>query len=463
MADGFETMGNATILVVQDGKPAIATDPWLARTCYFGSWALDYPLTEKQIADVRACEWLWFSHGHPDHLHEPSLDLLPEGRKVLLADHYDPDIANFLRSKGFEVSVMAYRTWHDLRPGLRVMGIDNMTQDSILIVQVGDALLININDSPVAGEVGFLRRLVASHPNDKTYLFALCSVDADMFNFVDEAGNSLVRPAEERKPPEVWRVARRLGVRNFCCSSSQHIYARADSAWANPHRISWDDIRANWNQPEVRLIPPFVSVDLGAGSVTENHPSHQPDPAQFSTQTGDDDWSERLSETEWAQVAAFFAKFELLRKHMDYAEVVVGDELRRFDIASRPRYARNQRGVRFVVPRHSLLDAVGSGYFDDLLIGNFMKVSVTNMRLYPYFTPLVAKLGGNAKVFTREQYGRFRGRYFRRNPLGTLGYIWDMYFTFVVLATVGRIARALKIRPMVERIYYWMLRRSVRS
>ena len=61
------------------------------------------------------------------------------------------------------------------------------------------------------------------------------------------------------------------------------------------------------------------------------------------------------------------------------------------------------------------------------------------------------------------QYGRFRGRYFRRNPLGTLGYIWDMYFTFVVLATVGRIARALKIRPMVERIYYWMLRRSVRS
>ena len=87
MADGFETMGNATILVVQDGKPAIATDPWLAGTCYFGSWALDHPLTEKQIADVRACEWLWFSHGHPDHLHEPSLDLLPQGQKVLLADH----------------------------------------------------------------------------------------------------------------------------------------------------------------------------------------------------------------------------------------------------------------------------------------------------------------------------------------------------------------------------------------
>jgi hypothetical protein len=33
--------------------------------------------------------------------------------------------------------------------------------------------------------------------------------------------------------------------------------------------------------------------------------------------------------------------------------------------------------------------------------------------------PLVAKIGGNAKVLTRMEYYRFLADYFRRNPIGT--------------------------------------------
>ena len=49
MNESFETLGNATLQLFADGRPVLATDPWLVGTCYFGSWALDHALTDQQI------------------------------------------------------------------------------------------------------------------------------------------------------------------------------------------------------------------------------------------------------------------------------------------------------------------------------------------------------------------------------------------------------------------------------
>src|SRR5213076_870680 len=100
------------------------------------------------------------------------------------------------------------------------------------IVEAGDALIINTNDSPLLGERGFLRRLIRRHGNTKTYLLALCAIDADMINIVD-GNDAPARPEpHEVKPGQILNIARMaagLGVRHFCCSSSQHLYVRADS------------------------------------------------------------------------------------------------------------------------------------------------------------------------------------------------------------------------------------------
>src|SRR5271170_2597914 len=80
----FETLGNATLVFREDGRPVLATDPWLTGTCYHGSWALDRPLTPDERETVLAAEYLWISHGHPDHFHPASLKLLPAGKKILL-------------------------------------------------------------------------------------------------------------------------------------------------------------------------------------------------------------------------------------------------------------------------------------------------------------------------------------------------------------------------------------------
>ncbi|HLG85817.1 MAG TPA: hypothetical protein VKZ79_01315 [Alphaproteobacteria bacterium] len=457
MSIKFETLGNATIQLFDESGPVLATDPWLVGTCYFGSWALDHALTPEQIANVVNSKFIWISHGHPDHLHHQSLDLLPRGKKILLPDHYDSEIHNFLIERGFDVTVLPYRKWFRVSPQIEVMCLDNINQDAILVVRLGDALLINLNDSPIAGELSFLRKLVRRHPNDKTYLAALCSIDADMINFVDNEDRRTIEPPEERKPGAIWNVARiaaSLGVRNFCCSSSQHIYVRSDSIWANAYRITWPDIQQHWSRPAVRPIEPFVTVDATTGAITRNYPLQAPDASQITDRTGEDDWNEKMSEEDWSAVDAFFRRFDMIRPHFDFLEVSIGGDRRRFELKPAHRKPLSkQHGVVFIAPKRSFMEAIKWGYFDDLLIGNFMKVRLINTGLYPRFTPLVAKLGGNAKVYSRPQYRKFLRRYFVRNPFGTLAYLLEPEKNYVFMPWLRRRAEAIGIKAPLKYVY----------
>lgn len=83
---GFETIGNAT-LIVFDGRPVLATDPWIAGSAYFGSWGRSHSIPPEQMAAIRGAEYVWFSHGHPDHLNSESLALLRD-RRILLPAHF---------------------------------------------------------------------------------------------------------------------------------------------------------------------------------------------------------------------------------------------------------------------------------------------------------------------------------------------------------------------------------------
>jgi hypothetical protein len=410
----FETMGNATLVVREDGRPVLATDPWLVGTAYFGSWALDHDLTPEQIASVAAAGHIWISHGHPDHLHPESLSLLPRTQPLLVPDHYHPEMREYLESLGFSVRVLRFKAWTPLTGAVRVMCLENENQDAVLLIEAGDALLVNANDSQTYGHERCLARLIACYP--KTYLLSLCAIDADMINVVDAQGRMVTPAPNAWKPGTIVAVAdrcTRLGVQRFCCFSSQHVYVRADSAWANPYRITWAEMRTYWNSPTCELIEPFVTVDLADGRVQRNHPG-QPESDRVPHGTGADDWGERMTAADWADVEAFITKFVTLRRHLDFLAFVVAGEQR--TIRLRPAGRRRERGIRFFAPRRSLVDAARGGYFDDLLIGNFARTQLVDTSLYPHFTPLVAKFGGAAKVYTPRELWACRAHYFRLAP-----------------------------------------------
>lgn len=418
MGFSFETLGNATIQVSKDGNPRLVTDPWLVGTCYFGSWAHDHPISERQLANACASPWVFFSHGHPDHLHTDSLPLLDrEKQEILVPGHYRPEMEEYLRSEGFRVVVLPFKTWHRLEDGLEVLALPNDNQDAALLIRAGGDLLIDQNDSPISGEEPFLRREIRRA--ERSWLFMLCSNDADMLNIVDAEGNSLAGDPDMKKPGTVLSVgdfATSIGVQHFCCSSSQHIYVRRDTAWANPYRITWADMKKHWVS-SAELLPPFVEVDLDTGERIEHHPSQTSNFDAVTDRDGDDDWSAPFSDAEWSELESYFARFELLRERLDFVAFTIAGERRDFPTHPDGKPRHGGRGVHFRVPRHSLLEAIRAGYFDELLIGNFMKTElIGGARLYPDFTPIVAKLGGNAKVLTAADRRAFRRHYFRLSP-----------------------------------------------
>jgi hypothetical protein len=450
----FETLGNATLVFREDGKPLLATDPWLTGTCYYGSWALDRPLSQDELQSMLDAEFLWISHGHPDHFHIPSLKLLPKGKRILLPDHYSQGIRDYLTAQGFVVEVMEYRKWRVLSPQLRCMCLDNENQDAILLVEFGNSLIVNLNDSPLCGDGRFIRRLVKSYERSRTYMAALCSNDADMFNLVDADDKRIIDTPEHRKPGMVWQLSRtaaQLGVGNYVASASQHLYVRRDSVWANPYRVGWNDVVWHWTHPEIRIIEPFVVVDLATGEYRRKHPAQTSDTSQITDLTDADDWNDRLEPAEWEKLFGFFQRIEILRPYLDYVEFTIGGETRRIKLNP-----RGERGIAFRTPRQSLMRCLRFGYFDDLLIGNFMRTELRNVTLYPHFSPIVAKLAGSSGVRTHAEWRRFKWRYFRRNPVGYVE--WRLAeLREQVIERLRHTADRLGIKPPLKRLYRRML------
>ena len=441
------------IQIFMDGEPILVTDPWLEGSAYFGSWQLERPLNARQIGNAASSPYIWFSHGHPDHFHPDSFVHLSRQALVLLPDHYEPELARAAEEHGFTCRILPDKQWVELRPGLRVLCVANENMDAIVAFDVQGKLLLNKNDSPFCGEDGFFRRLVGGFA--QSYLMALCAYDADMINIVDENGKRLIEDPEERKPGVVWSVARTaeyLGVGNFCCSSSQHVYVRPDSAWANAYRVTWPDMQRLWTAKSVRLIAPFSRVDLDTGRAEQVDPEIAADPSMRIDAAAQEDWNARLSEAEWERVQRFATQFETLRAWQDFVAFTVGGETRRFLI--RPSAAAKPEarlvGVTFEVPKGSLLQTCEYGYFDDLLIGNFMRTRLQNMTLYPNFSPLIAKLGGNAKVTTAAQLRRFRLHFARKSPLAFAKFRYQIAMQHAVEPIVRRAAHATGLFPFLK-------------
>jgi UDP-MurNAc hydroxylase len=57
------------MLVLADGVPLVATDPWLIGSAYWRSWWLEKYPTADEIDLVRRARCLYVPHSHPDHFH----------------------------------------------------------------------------------------------------------------------------------------------------------------------------------------------------------------------------------------------------------------------------------------------------------------------------------------------------------------------------------------------------------
>jgi L-ascorbate metabolism protein UlaG (beta-lactamase superfamily) len=115
---GFETCGNATIIAYDTGSPVIVTDRWIRGAQYLGSWDLLCVFSPLQIENLSKVDYVWLSHGHPDHLNLESLELFGD-KIVLVPMHRGDRIASDLRKAGFNVQDLPSGEWLQLSPRVR--------------------------------------------------------------------------------------------------------------------------------------------------------------------------------------------------------------------------------------------------------------------------------------------------------------------------------------------------------
>jgi hypothetical protein len=419
---GVSTTGNAT-LIAYDDKPILATDVWFGDEdpAYFGSWRLSHRIPPQCKRDILAAKYIWFSHGHPDHLNADSLNRL-RGQHILLPDHVGGRIAHDLREQGFDITVMPDREWVDLSPRIRAFCITTMIQDSVLLLEVNKRLFVDMNDAGSRDCTLLIRKIAAEYAD--TYMLCLSGYgDADMINFYDENGIFIVPRAAQKPPPGRYLSLRAdaLGIRNVIPFSSFHSYQRTDSIWANTYVTPLDTYAEQFDHKNHNFIPPFSHIDCDTGAITPLNPDSMETTLRRPEEFGDN-WSDPLETGDLDKLSKYFRSKELVNDYLSFINFRVGGKDNFVSLSG-----RKDRGITFEVPRNSLMTAIDYEVFDDLLIGNFAKTTLHKIgSLYDGdFNFAVTKFGDNGQVKTHREIDAYLREY--RSRAGTDWYYARLY------------------------------------
>lgn len=420
MKIGFQTIGNAT-LIGFDQNPIICTDPWIIGNAYFGSWGLSHIIPDEQINAIKNCKYIWFSHGHPDHLSQDSLPLF-KGKKILLADHVGNRIQSGLIKKGYDVSILEDRKWVKLSDNIKVLSIADYNQDSIILIDINGRLLVNLNDaSEMHGWGHFVKKI--SKKYSQSILLALSGYgDADMINYYTEDGK-FIEPFAAQKLPVGEQILGRMNAMNcntFVPFSSLHVYQRNDSLWANEYTTPVEAHEVGFNSTTKKILPAFIEYNCENDDFVTLSVKKTPTIVYPSEHFGDN-WNDILEKEDIKKINFYFNQFEHLHKHIDFINFRVG---KKDNIFSFNKNEKHNKGVMFEVPRQSLMTAIEFEIFDDLLIGNFMKTTLFGKWgcnfLYPDFTPYVAKYGDNGYAKKIKELNHYFSTYCKRAPFNYL-------------------------------------------
>lgn len=419
---GAQTIGNATI-VAYDNIPVLSTDPWLGKDhyAYFGSWYLPYDIPDNINSDILKSKYIFFSHGHPDHLNPDSFHRF-KNNTILLGDHVGKRILNDLKSQGYSVQILKDKVWTELSKNISVMSVSTKIQDTILIVKIKDDIFINLND---AGPINyrFIKKIVEKFK--RKFLLSISGWgDADMINFYDK-DNNFIEPLASKKHPvgDYLSLIAKLVSANFVIPfSSFHEYQREDSIWANKYVTPIQEYK-NGIHKDITYIEPFAFINCEKEGDIKSLEIKKGQLKIKNANEFSDNWNENLEIEEKKIINNYFHKFEELQNNIGFINFVVGKK----DFNIKMKGPIN-KGITFEVPRNSLVEACRYNIFDDLLIGNFMKTKLYNLsNLYDpkiNFNAIVCKYGDNGLAYSKEELIEYEKKYAKRMGME---YFYEMF------------------------------------
>ena len=189
--------------------------------------------------------------------------------------------------------------------------------------------------------------------------------------------------------------------------------------WANQYTTPLEDYGIGFKSSRCELLPAFMGYDCLKKDFEAINPVKTPDVVLDPKEFGDD-WSESLGKKDLQKLSIYFRSISHLQQVMDFINFRVGGEDNIIELQN----GDFRKGIVFELPRRSLMRAIRYEVFDDLLIGNFMKTTLVGKfqksRLYPDFTPYVAKYADNGRAKSSEELKKYFREYRRRAPIDYL-------------------------------------------
>ena len=397
---GFETIGNATVTIF-DEIPVLTTDPWIYGKPYFGSWSHKYKIPNDQLENIKKSKYIWLSHGHPDHIDPDSFELYKE-KTILVADHYGDRIFNDL-SKNFNCIKLKSNKWFEISSNVRIKSFSDWNQDSAIFIEICKKdIIFNLNDGAALGWSKEIKNIIKNYKN-KFLLKLINWGDADMINFYNHHDEFIQPLAADKKPcGETYHHYMKKWNCNFAIPfSSFHKYSRQDTILMNKFVTPLKEHYTNFNNSVGEMLPAFIIWNSKKNNFIEINPEENNEEV-FDSKIYGDNWNDDLDEKDKKTINDYFIKFEHLKKKFGFLTFKIGKS--EFNI----KLSNRKEGIHFSTPRNSLIFAINYEIFDDLLIGNFMKIKLINVpSLYPNFTPYVTKYGDNGLAKSERELKKY--------------------------------------------------------
>ena len=176
-----------------------------------------------------------------------------------------------------------------------------------------------------------------------------------------------------------------------------HKYIREDSVKMNEFTTPLLKHYDGFNSKNGELLPAFIIWDTLKEDFTKINPSKNDEKVKLSSEFGDN-WNDNLDKEDKLLIENYFKKFEHIKDKFGFLSFKIGSSELNL------KFSDKKQGIEFSCPRNSLKNAISYNIFDDILIGNFMKIKLINVpSLYPDFTPYVTKYGDNGTVYTKKE------------------------------------------------------------
>ena len=404
---GVKTIGNAT-LIAFDGGPILATDPWFGDEddALFGSWGLTHQIPPAEKVEIQTAKFIWFSHGHPDHLNPGSITRLRHS-SILLADHVGNRIRNDLEAEGYNVTILPDARWVELSKRVKVFCICDYIQDAVLLVDVGGRLFINMNNSNAFARLRLISKIARQFRY--SYLLRLSGYGgASLINFFGTDGHRIEPKLDRRVGRFLTKYAQQIGAKAVIPFSSFHQYQRDNFAWANAYVPPLSAYREGFDDRVAEFITPFVWIDCASEEIVELDPVRLPCSLRKAEECGDS-WSDQLDADDKRVLDDYFLRKEALRDTLGFITFSVGGKSHTIDLGG-----RHGSGIAFQVPRNSLMTAVTHRVFDDLVLGGFMKITLHNADFHKDFVFITGKYADNGCAETRHELRSYLTAYKKR-------------------------------------------------